>query len=121
MSIETSQVIVATAGVDGSAAGSGTIPAKFQGKLLAVRIDYSAGQPNTTDVTLTNNGYTIMSKASSLTDSQHFPRVNIAGDDGAVVAGLYDYFYVSGQIGVTIAQADDAETVTVTVTVLNEV
>lgn len=122
MRIEISEVIITTTGSDGSATGSGTIPAKFNGWLKDVYVVPSAGQAATTDVVLKNGVFTLLTITNLAAAGQYHPRPNIDDEAGVAVSGIHDLdgFMISGQITITVAQADDTETVTVYVRVLSE-
>lgn len=77
---------VATTGPAGAAAGSagGFVQ---PGRLTAVEVDYAAGQPATTDLTVTVGGRTVLTLANQATDRVVNPRVPVQDAAGADIAG----------------------------------
>lgn len=114
---------ITTAGADGSATGTGQTPAPVVGRVLAVHIDYSAGQEATTDVTIATvetPTVTVFAKADSDTDTWYYPRTKIQDDAGADVTydgtnEVYEAVAVADYLKATIAQADNGETVNITI------
>lgn len=119
--LKSASIVCTTVGVDGSAVASETITPALHGKLFAVKIDHSAGQAATTDTTISHNGLTLLTIANSATDVTSYPRALVNKSDGsAYTAELVDYFYIGGNVTVSIAQADSAETTTVTIYVIED-
>lgn len=120
MAIRQKSVTVTTTGADGSAVGTGYTEV-IVGKILALYLDYSSGQANTTDVTITTTAApvrTIHTETDSATDVWRQPRIPV--HDVAETALTYDGTHpivdlipVSDTIKVAVAQADNNETVTV--------
>lgn len=112
------QLVVPTAGVDGSATGSATTERPYSGRVVMVNLDYSATQAATTDVTITASDptVTILSKANSATNSLHSIKMAVhLNTTAATISNEYvEGVPLDGYINVAVAQADDAESVTVT-------
>lgn len=107
---------ITTTGVDGSATGS-AVSARIAGLLLAAHIDYSAGQAATADVTIattTAPTVTLLTRSNSATDGWFFPRQQVQDSAGANIAGVYEAVPFDDTITVSVAQADNNETVTAT-------
>lgn len=122
--IRTITLVVETSGVDGSATGSATTESVVAGKLLAVFLDYSATQAATTDVTIASAGpaHTLLVVSDSATDGWYYPRHQVHDAAGAGVTydgtnEVYDTIPVVGYITASAAQADDSESVTVTLVI----
>lgn len=121
--VKLEKVVVATAGTDGSATGSGRTEFAHAGRLLAVHLDYSAGQPGTTDVTIKEKEtpqQTMLNIANNNTDGWYYPRVVVHDVAGADVTydgtnEIYELFPFAGVLEISVAEADDAETVEVTI------
>lgn len=112
---------ITTSGSDGSATGSGSTPYPVNGRVVAVHIDYSAGQPGTTDVTVTTGAPqdTVLSLANNATDGWRYPHTaaHLASDGSAISGGVVAGVPVVGYVNVAVAGADNGETVTVTLMV----
>lgn len=122
MAIRQKSVVVTTTGSDGSAEGTGyTEP--ICGKILAVHLDFSSGQAATTDTTITTTKApvrTIHVETDSATDVWRQPRIPV--HDTAETALTYDgtrpivdTIPIADIVKVAVAQADNNETVTVTI------
>ncbi len=103
---------VATTGPAGAAAGSagGFVQ---PGRLTAVEVDYAAGQPATTDLTVTVGGRTVLTLANQATDRVVNPRVPVQDAAGADIAGRGEETpFVSADLTVAVAQANPGTTAT---------
>ena len=83
---------VKTAGVAGSATGSTEVGVP-PGRLVAVHVDYQAGAPATTDLTVANLGVTLVEHANSGADRM----IQLGGGTSTVV---------NGAMTVSVAQSD---------------
>ena len=108
---------VTTTGVGGSAVGSAVLPFDLPPCLLeAVKVDYHASAPNTTDLTLVETkglGRTLLTLANNATDGTYYPR-HTTHDTAGADAGSKTPFVVEGPLQVSLAQCDaliDAVTV----------
>jgi hypothetical protein len=120
---------VTTTGTAANATGAANSNAAISGHILALRIDYHASAPATTDVTITEHigsvdWQTIHVETSSATDVMRYPRRAVEDNAEATVTydgtnEIYEPYVVNGQIRVAVAQAD-ALTDCVTVGVLYE-
>lgn len=113
---------VSTSGVDGSATGTETTNYPLDGRLAAIHLDYSATQAATTDVTVTggNPATTLLTVTDNKTDGWYYPHAVAQDAAGANVTydgtrPIYIPTPLAGYLTVAVAQADDGETVTVTV------
>lgn len=115
---------ITTSGTDGSATGSATTPKPITGRVVAVHLDYSAGQPATTDVTITamSPAVTVLAKANSVTDGWYYPHTaaHLAADGSVISGGAVVGVPVDGYISVAVAGADNGETVGVTLMVAED-
>lgn len=110
-------------GADGSATGTAMTEFPIIGTIKAIHIDHSAGGAVTTDVaiaTVNTPSIAILTVTDSATDGWYHPSVVL--HDNAAAAVTYDgvneiYVPVSvvDAIKVTVAQANDEQTVTVTI------
>lgn len=106
----TYSIPVTTTGSAGSATGTGTLAFKVDmGAIDAIKIDYHASAPATTDVTISEvDGkleQTLLAVTDNATDGTYYPRHAIHDNAGAEIsgAGLYT---VEGQIQVAVAGCD---------------
>ena len=99
------RVAITTIGGAGAAVGSGTtIP--IQGFLLDVFLDYDAGAPATTDVTISDAVFgNLVVKSNNNTDTWLAPRKQSC-DAAAADTGAYELIPVKGVLTVSVAQAD---------------
>jgi hypothetical protein len=102
-------ITVTTAGVAGSAVGSADLPYKLDPCLLeAVKIDYHASAPVTTDVTISEVqglGRNLLVVSNNATDGTYYPR-HTTHDPVAADAGNKTPYVIEGTIRVSVAQAD---------------
>lgn len=110
--------IITTTGSDGSATASARSSRVESGRVVAVHLNYSAGQAATTDVTLTAGtpAQTVLVVSNNATDGWYYPHTpaHLASDGSVVSGGTVLGVPVEGYINVSAAQADNGETVTVT-------
>lgn len=95
------------------------------GEILAVHVEYKDSPPaGTTDFTLSDEndpaGESILSLTNTATDAKHYPRRAIQDNAGADVTfdgtnEIYEPYVVHGRLKATIAQANNGDSVTVTV------
>ena len=114
----------AAVGSDGSATATAH-SSHVSGKVLAVHVDYVDSPPGaTTDFTLSDENdpasEAIVSLTDQATDIKIYPRRVTEQNDGTdilYVAGeeVYEPYVVHGRLEATIAQANAADSVTVTV------
>lgn len=113
----------AAVGSDGAATATGH-SSHVAGKILAVHMDYVDSPPGTTDFTLSDENdpasESIVSLTDQATDIKIAPRrvtEKADGTDILYVAGeeVYEPYVVHGRLEATIAQANAADSVTVTV------
>lgn len=114
---------ITTAGADGSATGEDTSDYPIAGRFLSVNIAYSAGQENTCDVTIATVHTpvrTILTKSDNDTSLWVDPRHKVQDETGADVTydgtnEVYEPVPVCDYIKVSVAGADNGETVDVTI------
>ena len=118
--IRTAKIEVTTEGSNGSASGTGQSPS-ITGEVLRILLDYT-DQPNTADVTITEKatGLVILQKDNANTDANFYPRVGAQTTGGVVLT--FDATQpvpvpipVAGHLEMSVAQGDDAKTITATV------
>ena len=83
-------------------------------RLVSILLDYSAGQPATTDVTLSSGGVVIVTRSNSATDAWIYPRSPASDGTGTAITASYVPFVLTGDALVSVAQANGSESVTVT-------
>jgi hypothetical protein len=112
--ILTQKIVVDTAGGAGAAVGSEDSMI-VQGFLLDVFIDYDAGAPATTDVTIRDAIFgAILTRSNSATKGWFTPRKQSC-DQSAADTGAYELIPVNGILTIDVAQCD-AITAAVSVT-----
>lgn len=115
--IRSYRTTITTTGSAGTSTGTATTPAPLCGRILAINLDYSASQANTTDVTVTSAtpAITILTRSNSATDGTFYPRVLLHDTSAAALTAVYDTIPVDGYITVAAAQGNNGETVAVTI------
>lgn len=113
---------VTTTGSAGSAAGTATTLA-LEGWIDAIKLDWSASAPATSDVTIVEVGglgRTIYTKSNSVTDVTFYPALQKGDNTGTAISGAYGRIYLpTTALIITIAQCDAltaALVVTITMT-----
>jgi hypothetical protein len=116
MAIRTTQIKVTTTGTDAAATGATNSNYAVCGKIKAIRINYSADAPDTTDVVITErvgttDWQTIHTETNSKTDVMRYPRVAVNDNAESVVTydgtnEIYEDYVVYGQIRVSVAGSD---------------
>lgn len=110
--LQSQKITVTTTGVAGSAAGTGYSSRPISGAIKAVRVDWSASAPVTSDITITvdsdddHPAVTIYTKSDSATDAWAYPSVQATGTDGAAITGVYQDIVGVGRVKVVVAQCD---------------
>jgi hypothetical protein len=121
--IRTAKVTVTTTGDDGQATGTGYSSAPINGEVKAVRVDWGATAPGTSDIDVVAESdddhpeLTLYSKDDSAADAWVYPVVQSTDTGGSGVANVYQHIVVAGQrVKVSVAQSNAlAPAVTVTV------
>lgn len=110
----------AAAGGAGVATANANSAVSIHGKLYAVRINYLATPPATTDVTIATQGTSPLPPAQALltvsnanADAWFYPRAQIDDELGVAVAAEFDHFPLADFVNVLIAQANDGDSVDV--------
>lgn len=119
--IRHSSVSVTATGGAGTSSGSG-VTNLIIGKILAIHLDYSAGAA-TTDVTIATTAIpvqNILVRTDSVTDGWFYPRVALHDTAAAAITydgtrPVHDYVEVTDYITASVAQANNAQTLTVTI------
>ena len=121
MAIQHLQLVVVAAGSAGTATGSTKAAFPIDGVLLSVTLDFSASAAATSDTTLKmlkNGGgpdLTLLTISNSATDAVYQPRHAIHTSAGAAITDQYTAVPISGYLEASIAQANAADTVTLTI------
>ena len=114
----------AAAGADGVATATGYSGGPVAGRVLAVHVDYLDSPPATTDLTLSDAGdpaaESILSLVNQATDIKIYPRRLVETNDGTDLTydgtrKVYEPHVVHGRLKAVIAQANAADSCTVTV------
>lgn len=116
---------VATGGA-GAATANSTTTIPLRGKVHAIHVKYNDAPPaGTTDVTVATLGasprvpvITLLSISNSATDVTKYPRAQVCGTDGAALTLdgtriAFDKIAIDDNIKITIAQANDNDSVDV--------
>lgn len=120
--LRSQQIAVTTVGADGSAVGNnvGTIP--IHGEIKALRVDWHASAPATSDIDITleadaSHPQTVLyDKDDAKDDLWVYPHVQATSTAGAGITGVYVPIVGSGYPKVAVAQCNAlAPAVTVTV------
>lgn len=99
---------ITTTGSAGSATGTATTYLNGA-RLVGVGVDYAAGQPATADLTITNDGRTILTLANTSTDVVVLPRVPVQDAVGANISGRGEEPpLLDGTVTIALAQANAA-------------
>lgn len=112
MGVRTAKIDVTTTGSAGSAAGTAYSDKPLNGELYAVRVDWHASAPATSDITITvdsdddHPAVTIYAKTDANTDLWVYPVVQSTDTAGAAVASIYQHILVNGRVKVVLAQCD---------------
>jgi len=104
-------MISATVGTTGSAgSATGTASLTANGFVNAIKIDWSASAPATSDITIVEVGgfgRTLYTKSNSATDATIYPYHHGDDNTGATITGVYARYYVPGvPLLISIAQCD---------------
>ena len=123
MTIERHTVKVSTTGSDASATGS-RVTALPYCELLAVRMDFHADAPASTDTTLSSPGdpvsVTLLTVTNSATDAWFYPTHQLDDSSASAITGAYIPAIVHGNLLTELAGCDaltDALTMTIYVRV----
>ena len=97
---------------------------RMAGRILAVHLAYQDSPPATTDFTLSDEGdpasESIVSISNAAADVKWYPRRTVQDDGGSDITydganEIYEPYVVTGRLEATIAQANNGDSVTVTV------
>lgn len=105
---------VTPTGGAGTSTGSGTTPQPLNGLLTAIYVEYAASSAATTDVTITAAGLPILTLTNINTTGWYAVQLPVYSAAGAALAGVYVPIPISDVITVSVAQADNNKSVTVT-------
>jgi hypothetical protein len=112
-----------TTGGAGASTATGYSP-HVSGKILAVYVAYIGSPPATTDFTLSDEGdpaaESIITLVNAATDIKIYPRRLLETNDGTDLTydgtrKVYGEYVIHGRLKAVIAQANDADSATVTV------
>jgi hypothetical protein len=113
----------ATSGGAGASTATGYSP-HVAGEVLAVHVAYVGSPPNTTDVTVSDEAdpaaEAIVSLANQAADIKVYPRRVTEKNDGTDILyttgeEVFEPYVVHGRLKAVIAQANDADSATITV------
>lgn len=113
-------VTATAAGSAGSATGSAKTRSGISGRVLAVHFDFSASPAATIDTTLATGNApvnTILSLANVTADNWYYPRVQMQGNTGTALTGIYEPVPIADSLSVSLAQANNGDSVTATIIV----
>lgn len=121
--IRSTKVTVTTTGSAGSASGTGYSPHPINGAMRAVRVDWHASAPATSDIDVVGESdddhpeVTLYDKDDANSDVWAYPKVQSTDVAGSAIANEYQHPVVAGQrVKVSVAQCDALDpAVTVTV------
>jgi len=109
MAIEKHTVKVSTTGSDASATGS-LVTALPYCELLAVRLDFHASAPASTDTTLSSPGgpvaVTLLTITNSATDAWYYPTHQLDDSSGSAITGAYIPAIIHGNLLTELAGSD---------------
>ena len=109
MAIEKHIIKVSTTGSDASATGS-RVTALPYCELLAVRMDFHASAPGTTDTTLSSPGgpvsVTLLTVSNSVTDAWYYPPHQLDDSSGSAITGAYIPAVIHGNLLTELAGSD---------------
>lgn len=110
----------ASAGGAGVSTANATSTVPLGGILVALYVKYNDSPPSTTDVTIATLGtspsapaLTLLTLTNANTDGWFYPRALIHNTSGTASTTVYDYLPLLDKVKVTIAQANDADSVDV--------
>ena len=114
--IRTYTIDITTTGVAGSATGTGRTNVPVNGRIGAIKIDFT-GQASTADTTITSElGQTFLTLTNVNTDGWYYPHPDIHDTTGNVLNKHTVPFITSGYISASVAQSN-AGTVQITILV----
>ena len=103
------RITVTTTGSDGAASGTGYSSGPHSGEVVAVKVDWAATAPGTSDITITSEKaptITYVSKSDSATDAWFYPRVQATDNGGSAISGEYLAYPVNDRLKVAVAQCN---------------
>lgn len=109
-----------SAGGSGASTATATSDGPVDGEVIAVHLNYLDSPPGaSTDVTLVETGVspaqTILAVTNAATSAWFYPMAQAKNQAAADITGMGRPIYVSANIVLTIAQADDGDGVTATI------
>lgn len=107
-------VTASTTGGDGSATATGTSDL-INGAIVGVHLDYSTGNPSTTDVTIGTTGTNsqgIVNKDNNSADSWFYPRTPVVNTGASTITNSFDNIYVNDSMVLTVSGTNSDQTVT---------
>lgn len=101
---------VTTTGSAGSATGATESEDLVYGFIEAIKLDYHASAPATTDLTIAEvegMARTLFTRTNSATDGTFYPLIQAQDTTGTNITGVYSGIYVEGvHLNVSLAQSD---------------
>lgn len=111
-------VTVTASGSAGSASGSAKTNGGISGRVLAVHFDFSASPASTIDTVLATGNTptnTILTLSNVTADGWYYPRAQMQGNTGTALTGIYEPVPVADSLSVSLAQANNGDSVTATI------
>lgn len=109
----------ASTGGAGVSTSTITTPTKVTGKVLSVGVQYNDSPPATTDVTVRTQGttpappsVTFLTLTNVTANGYFYPHAQGHDLAGALVAGVYEPVVIDDFVVLTIAQANDGDSIT---------
>lgn len=112
MAVEVRKVAVTTTGSAGAAEGEAYSASPINGEVYAVRVDWHASAPATSDIDVVIEGddnrpeVVLYAKDSAVTDIWVYPQVQATDTAGAAITGAYQRLIVNGRVKVNVVQCD---------------
>jgi hypothetical protein len=103
------KIAVTTTGSPGAAVGTGYSVHPYSGWVVAIKVDWHASAPNTSDITVTSEGdpaITYYTKANANTDVWVYPKVLSTDNAAANLTGEYQFYPVVDRLKVSVADCD---------------
>lgn len=113
MSVQLAKIAVTTTGSAGSASGTAYSTSPVFGEVYAVRVDWHASAPGTSDIDVTiesddsRPAVTLYDKDDANTDIWVYPQVQATDVAGAAITGVYQRLLsVGGRVKVVVGGCD---------------
>ena len=110
--VEVHKIAVRTTGDDGEATGTGYSARGVNGEVRALRVDWGATAPGTSDIDVVVEDddnrpeVTLYSKDDSVADAWVYPRVQSTDTGGSAITGQDQHPLANGRIKVSVAESN---------------